>query len=60
MNGKEVIRKLVKEGWTVIRIRGSHHVLNKNGKSVPIPVHGNKDLGKGLIAEIARETGVKI
>jgi len=60
MNGKEVIRKLKAKGWFLIRIRGSHHVMNKDEKNVPIPVHGNKDLGKGIIAEIERETGVKL
>jgi len=60
MNGKEAIRKLQAGGWVVVRIRGSHYVVKKEGKSVPIPVHGNKDLGKGLIAEIERETGVKL
>jgi predicted RNA binding protein YcfA (HicA-like mRNA interferase family) len=60
MNGKEVIRKLKAEGGAIIRVRGSHHVVRKNGKSVPIPVHGNKDLGKGIVAEISRETGVKL
>jgi len=60
MSGKETIRKLKANGWSVIRVRGSHHVVSKDGKSVPIPVHGSKDLGKGIIAEIERETGVKL
>jgi len=27
---------------------------------VPIPVHGATDIGKGLLAEIERQTGVKL
>jgi predicted RNA binding protein YcfA (HicA-like mRNA interferase family) len=60
MSGKEVIRKLEAEGWTLARIAGSHHIMQKNGKGVPVPVHGNKDIGKGLIAKIERETGVEL
>ena len=60
MNGKEILKKLKLEGWTVVRIRGSHHIMTKDGKSVPVPVHGKKDLGKGIVSEIARETGVKL
>ena len=60
MTGKEVIRKLEKEGWILARITGSHHIMQKNGKGIPVPVHGNKDLGKGLIARIERDAGVKL
>ncbi len=31
-----------------------HHILMKGGKMVPVPVHGNRDLGPGLVASIAR------
>ena len=30
------------------RIRGSHYVMKKDGQVTVIPVHGNKDLAKGL------------
>jgi predicted RNA binding protein YcfA (HicA-like mRNA interferase family) len=60
MNGKQVIKLLEQQGWVLIRTGGSHHVLKKNGKTVPVPVHGTDDLGKGLIATIERQTGVKL
>ncbi|HEX3531056.1 MAG TPA: type II toxin-antitoxin system HicA family toxin [Thermoanaerobaculia bacterium] len=60
MTGKEVIAKLKAAGWTVNRIHGSHHILMKDGQAVPIPVHGSRDLGAGLLAAIQRQTGVKL
>jgi predicted RNA binding protein YcfA (HicA-like mRNA interferase family) len=33
--------------------------MEKDGKTIPIPVHGSKEIGKGLLAEIERQTGVK-
>lgn len=60
MNGKQVIKKLEQEGWKVLRVHGSHHRLGKNDKRVTVPVHGSKDLGKGLLSAIERQTGVKI
>ena len=60
MNGKQVIAKLKEVGWMPGRMRGSHHLMNKDGKSVPVPVHGTKDIGKGLLADIERQTGVKL
>jgi predicted RNA binding protein YcfA (HicA-like mRNA interferase family) len=60
MNCKQVIRKLENAGWRLKRIRGSHHLMEKDGKSVPVPVHGNADLGKGLLADLERQTGVSL
>lgn len=34
--------------WILIRIKGSHYVYSKNGKTVPVPFHGSKEMGKGL------------
>ncbi len=60
MNGSDVIARLKAAGWTLARINGSHHIMVKGGLAVPVPVHGNRDLGKGLVASIQRDTGVKL
>ena len=60
MNGKDIISKLKAEGWQLDRINGSHHIMVKNGKAVPVPVHGGRDVGTGLVSAIARQTGVKL
>lgn len=60
MNGKDILKRLQAQGWTLVRIHGSHHILSKDGKAVPVPVHGTKDVGAGLLASIARQTGVKL
>lgn len=62
MNGKQVITKLKTAGWVVARIEGSHYILEKPGalRAVPVPVHGNRDLGAGLLSAIQRQTGVKL
>ena len=57
--GMRSIRRLKTEGWRQVRIRGSHHLMEKDGKVIPVPVHGPKEIGKGLLAEIERQTGVK-
>jgi predicted RNA binding protein YcfA (HicA-like mRNA interferase family) len=60
VSGREVIRKLVNAGWREARVSGSHHILQKDGKSVPVPVHGGRDLGVGLLRKIEKQTGVKL
>ena len=60
MTGKEIIKQLEKFGWEVLRVSGSHHRMGKDNLRTTIPVHGNRDIGKGLLAEIERQTGVKL
>lgn len=60
MNGKEIIKKLKKEGWQVLRIRGSHHMMGKGGARTTVPVHAGRDLKPGLVKKIQKDTGVKL
>lgn len=43
MKDKELLKLLLKNGWQLSEIKGSHHILTKNGKIEVIPVHG-KDM----------------
>ena len=59
MSGKELLRKLLKDGWKEVRQEGSHHVIQKDGQTEVIPVHSNKDLPAGLLNKIMKNTGLK-
>ncbi|MHC1728299.1 MAG: type II toxin-antitoxin system HicA family toxin [Syntrophobacteraceae bacterium] len=41
-------------------IKGSHHMMEKDGKTVPVPVHGSSEIGRGLLAGIERKTGLRL
>lgn len=58
--GRRANFALMANGWRAKRIRGSHHMMEKDGRVIPIPVHGTADIGKGLLADIERQTGVKL
>jgi predicted RNA binding protein YcfA (HicA-like mRNA interferase family) len=60
MTGKDVVAKLKAAGWKLDRVHGSHHILVKDGRAVPVPVHGTRDIGAGLLAAIQRQSGVKL
>jgi predicted RNA binding protein YcfA (HicA-like mRNA interferase family) len=60
MNGKDIIATLKAAGWTLDRVNGSHHIMVKEGRAVPVPVHGNQEVGAGLVSAIARQSGVKL
>ncbi len=48
ISGKEMLRLFLAKGWKKLRQSGSHVFLAKGEKRETIPVHGNKDLKKGL------------
>lgn len=52
-NSRDIIRRLQREGWSLARITGSHHVFKNpvSGETVVVP-HPKKDLGKGLVHAI--------
>lgn len=58
MKDKDLLRLLKQNGWTVTRINGSHHVLQKGEQTTVIPIHG-KDVPTGLLNKILKETGLK-
>ena len=44
VNGKEIIKILEKERWWLKKIVESNYQMEKDGKKVPVPVHGNRDI----------------
>jgi predicted RNA binding protein YcfA (HicA-like mRNA interferase family) len=59
MTGKELIKQLNSKGWKLDRINGSHHIMIKGIKTLSVPVHGNKDLPKGLLNALLKSGGLK-
>ena len=58
MNSRELMAELQAAGWKLARVRGSHHQLVKDGKTVTVP-HPKKDLGIGLVNAIRKQAGLK-
>lgn len=50
VSGKRLAKLAESKGWTLARIKGSHHIYVKDGRTerVVIPIHGNQDLKSGL------------
>lgn len=59
LTGKQMLKLLLKNGWIERRQEGSHHQLYKGDKMITVPVHGNRDLGKGLEQKILKDAGLK-
>ena len=57
LNPKEALKVLLKVGFVKKRQTGSHLILYKDGKIIPIPMH-TKDLKKGLTKSIIKQSGL--
>ena len=58
MRDKDLLKLMKKNGWTVVRIQGSHHILQTGSQIDTRPIHG-KDVPTGLLNAILKRTGLK-
>lgn len=59
---KYLIRLMESRGWVLKRVKGSHHIYfhPQTNETMPIPVHGNRDIGKGLLLKIIKKVGITV
>ena len=59
-SAKNLIRLLEQKGFYFKRANVSHHLFYNaaTGKTVIVPVHGNKDLSKGLFFALLNQAGI--
>ncbi len=59
MKSSELHRKIKKKGWNYVKAEGSHYIYEKNGRHYPVPFHGTKEIGKGLLSKITKEMNLE-
>jgi predicted RNA binding protein YcfA (HicA-like mRNA interferase family) len=60
VTGREVVAALRKTGFEVVRIKGSHHLLqHPDGRGTVVPVHAGETIGPGLLAAILRDCEIE-
>jgi predicted RNA binding protein YcfA (HicA-like mRNA interferase family) len=55
VSGSEMIRFLKREGFQLLRVRGSHNFMAKDELRTSVPVHGNRPLKIGTLRGILRD-----
>ncbi len=59
LSGKELVKALVRAGFEVVRVRGSHHFLrHADGRVTVVPSHGQESIGPGLLGKILHDCGI--
>jgi predicted RNA binding protein YcfA (HicA-like mRNA interferase family) len=60
VSGKEFAKILEHQGWTLLRVQGSHHIYGKAGSTIrlSVPIHGNQALKTGLLRHLMKMAGI--
>jgi predicted RNA binding protein YcfA (HicA-like mRNA interferase family) len=60
VSGKEFAKILERQGWTLLRVQGSHHIYGRTGSDVrlSVPIHGNQALKRGLLRQLMKMAGI--
>jgi predicted RNA binding protein YcfA (HicA-like mRNA interferase family) len=62
VTGKEAIAAFERNGFAVVRVSSSHHIMKKEGhpNNLSIPVHGNQTLKAGLLRGQIKAAGLTV
>ena len=59
LSAHEIIRLLQRHGFSLERQSGSHAVYrHPNGRWTTVPIHGKRDIGRGLLRRILKDAGL--
>jgi predicted RNA binding protein YcfA (HicA-like mRNA interferase family) len=58
VSGQQLIKALEKDGWAVVRQRGSHVRLKKPGRRYALVVPLHKEIRKGTLGGILRDANL--
>ena len=61
LTGAALIAALSNAGFSVVRIKGSHHFLgHEDGRSTVVPVLSGETIGPGLLHKILRDCHMSV
>ena len=58
VTGQAMVRFLLRQGFQIVRVRGSHHFMRKSELRTTVPVHGSRSLKIGTLRSILRDVGL--
>ena len=60
VSGREAAKVFQKVGWRLVRWRGSHMILTKEGEEATLSIPDHKELGRGLLRALVRDARLNI
>jgi len=60
LSGREVVKAFGKDGWQMVRQRGSHMILVKPGHMATLSVPDHREVAKGTLRSLVRSSGLSM
>jgi predicted RNA binding protein YcfA (HicA-like mRNA interferase family) len=60
LSGRKVVRAFEQLGWHVVRQRGSHIILVREGENVTLSIPDHKEVAKGTLRSLIRAAGITV
>ncbi len=60
LSGREVVRAFAEDGWQMVRQRGSHMILVKDGSMATLSVPEHREVAKGTLRSLIRSSGLSV
>ncbi len=60
ISGRKTVRVFENLGWLVVRQRGSHIIMVKEGEIVTLSIPDHKEIAKGTLRSLIRNAGITV
>jgi predicted RNA binding protein YcfA (HicA-like mRNA interferase family) len=60
LSGRDVARAFTRDGWQMVRQRGSHMILVKDGHMATLSVPDHREVAKGTLRSLIRSSGLTV
>jgi len=60
VSGRQAVRAFEKDGWEMVRQRGSHMVLVREGSEVTLSVPDHREVARGTLRSLIRSAGLTV
>jgi len=60
LSGRETVQAFEMLGWKVVRQKGSHIILIKDGQVATLSVPNHKEVAKGTLRSLIRSAGLTV
>lgn len=60
LSGRKAVRAFERLGWEVVRQRGSHIIMVREGQNVTLSIPDHKEVAKGTLRSLIRCSGLTV
>ena len=60
LSGRDVVKAFTEAGWQMVRQRGSHMIMVKDGHMATLSVPDHREIAKGTLRSLIRSSGLTV